>query len=262
MFSPSPWSRDTFERLNFSHISTPIYNTRMSPSLDPHTHGSSRRRRHGSHFAAEGPEFSEQSTTDDRCFLNDETPLPDRLYSSYWTDHQKSSYYSEPPPDPLLSFKKVAFKMPLQTAEKAGLEGDHVLILPQAPTRLRVQMQTQRGGGRVKVAVAGDMRFRDVVKQLLPAHYSGEVRACVKLRGEWQEPGPSMKVSDLVEQRRFGLDEAGEIEVKIDLRGGRRKGMGVGMGMDMDVGMVGGERREMRGWERAMGAGRESLWMY
>ena len=68
------------------------------------------------------------------------------------------------------------------------------------------------------------MLFRDAVKQLVPERYHGEVRAYVKMRGEWQEPGRFL-VSKIMEQGRFVSNERGELEVKIEI-GGRGGGRG------------------------------------
>ena len=79
--------------------------------------------------------------------------------------------------------------------------------------------------------VVGDMRFRDVVKQLVPEegwNVSGGVKAYVKMRGAWQEPG-CVLVSQIVELGRFVLNERGEVEVKIDIGGGGRGGGRQGM---------------------------------
>ena len=60
------------------------------------------------------------------------------------------------------------------------------------------------------------MLFRDAVEQLVPERYHGEVRAYVKMRGEWQEPGRFL-VSQIMEQGRFVSNERGELEVKIEI---------------------------------------------
>ncbi|KAH7340021.1 hypothetical protein BKA66DRAFT_577269 [Pyrenochaeta sp. MPI-SDFR-AT-0127] len=237
----------------------PLQPPYQSPTRGVHTHRPSRPRRHHSFFAAEDSAFSEQSTTEDQCFFDDETTRNDRLNAWSWTDHQKSSYYSEPISEITSSFKKVAFNIPSRAAEKLGLGKDEVLILPPGLTHLKVRMQMQHEGQVIRVAVAGDMRFRDIVKQLLPAHYQGEVRACVKLMGEWQEPGPSAKVSDLAEQGRFGVNEGRDMEVKIEMGSALRKSramdlvVGMGMGMDIDAGTSGSRKRGMKMWERETG---------
>lgn len=70
------------------------------------------------------------------------------------------------------------------------------------------------------------MRFRDVVKQIVPeSGWSGGVRAYVKMRGAWQEPG-CVLVSQIVELGRFVLNERGEVEVKIEIGGGGRRSGG------------------------------------
>jgi hypothetical protein len=94
--------------------------------------------------------------------------------------------------------------------------------------------------------VAGDMLFRDAVKQLVPERYHGEVRAYVKMRGEWLEPGRFL-VSQIMEQGRFVLNERGELEVKIEIggRGGGGKMRGGGRGAKVWE----KERESGRTWE-------------
>jgi hypothetical protein len=85
------------------------------------------------------------------------------------------------------------------------------------------------------------MRFRDVVKQLVPSVYTGEVRAYVKIRGAWQEPGLFL-VSQIMEQGRFVLGERGVLGVKIEI--GRRAGGEGGI-----RGVKAWERERGRTWE-------------
>lgn len=64
------------------------------------------------------------------------------------------------------------------------------------------------------------MRFHEVVKQLLQAVSCSEVRACVRLRGEWQEPASGCRMSEVVEQGgRYVFNDRGEVEVRIDVEG-------------------------------------------
>lgn len=91
------------------------------------------------------------------------------------------------------------------------------------------------------------MRFRDVVKQLVPGVPAAEVKACVRLRGEWQEPRASWRMSEVVEQGgRYVVNESGEVEVRIEVRGGRR-----GRGGERVV-----SRGGFRTWEREREMGR------
>ena len=101
---------------------------------------------------------------------------------------------------------------------------DEILILPPLLTRLRVQMRSRDGNETLRVNVAGDMPFRDVVTQLVPEaewSVSGRVKAWVKMRGAWLEPGCAL-VSRIMEQGRFVLNERGEVDVKIEIGGGGR----------------------------------------
>jgi len=93
------------------------------------------------------------------------------------------------------------------------------------------------------VAVAGNIRFHDVVSQLVgpTMQRRGEVRAFVRMRGDWVEPRAA-RVSEVVEQGRWGVDERGEVEVKIEIGGG---------GGSVDKG--GRERKGVKAWEREMG---------
>jgi hypothetical protein len=87
------------------------------------------------------------------------------------------------------------------------------------------------------------MQFRDVVKQLVPEMHHGEVRAYVKMRGAWQEPG-LFRLSQIMEQGRFVLNEREELNVKIEIgwRGG-------GGGEEGGMRGVKAWERERRTWE-------------
>ena len=99
---------------------------------------------------------------------------------------------------------------------------DEILIFSPLLTRLRVQMRSRDGTETLRVNVAGDMPFRDVVKQLLPeSNWNDGTMVYVKMRGAWLEPGCA-RVSQIMEQGRFVLNERGEVEVKIEIGGGGR----------------------------------------
>ena len=99
---------------------------------------------------------------------------------------------------------------------------DEILLLPPLLTRLRVQMRRSHGTETLRVNVAGDMPFRDVVEQLLSeSELNAGVQAYVKMRGAWLEPG-CVLVSHIMEQGRFVLNERGEVDVKIEIGGGGR----------------------------------------
>jgi hypothetical protein len=142
-------------------------------------------------------------------------------------------------------FHRTTFKLPHQTF--ANLPATHtsssVFILPSTLTPLHVRISTPSSTHTLRATVAGDMRFRDVVKQLVQPGQYAEVRACVRLHGEWMEPGSGYRINELMEQGgRHAMNERGEIELKIEVggRGGGRSGY------------VGGTRG-FRAWERETG---------
>ena len=64
------------------------------------------------------------------------------------------------------------------------------------------------------------MRFHDVVRQLVQAVPGSEVRAYVRLRGEWQEPASGCRMSEVVEKGgRYLVNDRGEVQVRIDVEG-------------------------------------------
>lgn len=92
------------------------------------------------------------------------------------------------------------------------------------------------------------MRFRDVVSQLVQQGQYADVRASVRLRGEWQEPGSNVRISEVV--RQYATNERGEVEVRIEVgRGGEGGGGREGR---RGGGYVGGTRG-FRAWERETG---------
>ncbi|RMZ73209.1 hypothetical protein GMOD_00009018 [Pyrenophora seminiperda CCB06] len=156
--------------------------------------------------------------------------------------------------DPENDFRRTTVRLPRRMAEK--MEREAVLVLPPTLTRLRVHIRSSSYGGGgggtmdpLHVAVAGDMRFRDVVKQLVGARGGQgqghmEVRAFVRMRGSWVEPGAA-RVSEVVEQGRWVVDERGEVEVKIEVSGGASGGGGVER--------EGRGKRAVKAWEREVG---------
>jgi hypothetical protein len=139
-------------------------------------------------------------------------------------------------------FRLLHAKVSRLTAEDVGR--DDILVLPPTLTRICVRIKSLHSNETLHAAVAGDMRFRDVVKQLVPEMYHGEVRAYVKMRGAWQEPG-LIRLSQIMEQGRFVLNESEELDVKIEIgcRGGG------GGGGEKRLRGVKAWEREMRTWE-------------
>lgn len=112
-------------------------------------------------------------------------------------------------------------------------------------TPLHVRISTPSATHTLHATVAGDMRFHDVVRQLVPPVHFPHVRACVRLRGEWQEPGSSWRMTKVVEQGgRYVVNERGEVEVRIEVVGGGEGAMGGGHA---------GVRRGFRAWGRETG---------
>ncbi|KAF1947090.1 hypothetical protein EJ02DRAFT_462030 [Clathrospora elynae] len=254
MFVPNPFGPDPFNH-RLPIPSSLSYTNYMVPHLErrthePRTHPSypqpphTRRqqgRQHRPRFS--GSEFSDEDTTNDAYYLDDESSLNDR--QGGWRAH----YQTDMEPNLRSSFKRTHIELPSPTADLLSHTRTAILILPPTLTHLLVQIRSSHHGTEtVRAAVAGDMRFRDVVKQMVPANYTGEVRAYVKLRGVWQEPG-GVRVSELVEQGRY---EIGEMEVKIEVGGREGRGGGVG-GVSMGMGHGGGMKRGVKAWEREMG---------
>ncbi|KAF1850957.1 uncharacterized protein K460DRAFT_24789 [Cucurbitaria berberidis CBS 394.84] len=252
MFDQLPWPHDPFRRLHSKHSPFPSYHNYSAPNIDPYMHRSRRYPRGETphraplfgHQAIEGSEFSDEDRSDHRYYLDDKSP----------PDHRQS--YPSPSelelqPNVKTAFRSMQVKIPQRSVDALGLRKDDVLILAPTLTRLKVQIRSHRATETLRVAVAKDMRFRDVVKQLLPAAHSGEVHVHVKLRGEWKELDPSAKIGEVSEMGRFAMNERKEVEVKMVVGGGRgakRDDMGFGVTL-----------RGAKGWEREIGM--ESFWI-
>ncbi|CAO2649513.1 Nn.00g068980.m01.CDS01 [Neocucurbitaria sp. VM-36] len=255
MFNRNPWLNDPFQRLHFNQLPFQSYHNYSARNISPHKHRSrpntrchaARRASHLALDAIEGSEFSDESTAaDDRYYLDDQSSQNARLNTKHSDDNDRPLSIKP-------ALQSVRVKFPQRSIETLGLREDDVLILTPALKlwRLKVHIRSHHATETLCAAVAGDVRLRDVVKQLLPAAFSGEVRVHVKARGEWQEPGLAVKVGDIAAVGR-------EVEVKIvvtseglERRGPALGSMGLGLGM-----------RGARGWEVEMGVGRETVWMY
>ncbi|EOA89361.1 uncharacterized protein SETTUDRAFT_37875 [Exserohilum turcica Et28A] len=154
------------------------------------------------------------------------------------------------------TFEKINAMHPSSFSSSSSSSSAAVLILPDLLTPLLVTVwnptSTTAAGAAytLRATVAGDMRFCDVVRQIVgdeqQQQQGGEVvRAYVKVRGEWQEPEACCRVSEFVEQ--VGSSRyVGEVQVKIEVGGGSRVG-GIGDGA------VSGGRRGFAAWERETG---------
>ncbi|KAH7386938.1 hypothetical protein DE146DRAFT_635711 [Phaeosphaeria sp. MPI-PUGE-AT-0046c] len=133
-------------------------------------------------------------------------------------------------------FPRTQLRLPGRSSR--GLRTDDILILPSTLTRIKISLHDAHHALRnIRVAVAGDMRLRDVVKQVLSQDYWSDARTYVKSRGEWIEAGSPTKVGGIVDLGHVAVNERGEVEVRIVIGGNRVR-----------------VRREVRGpsfgWER------------
>ena len=161
--------------------------------------------------------------------------MKDRLHTSHYPRRRE-----DPNIELASHFKRVQVRMPKKTAH--DLRGaDEILILPSSLTHLKISLHAHYDKRTIRAAVAGDMRLRDVIKQLLPQEYLSDARAYVRSRGEWIEPGAPTKVSDVADLGRFAVNERREVEVKIV----------VGREREMGHARSGGVGRH--GWERERG---------
>ncbi|CAA9958077.1 hypothetical protein PTMSG1_01650 [Pyrenophora teres f. maculata] len=257
----TPFSHDPFRRLPipapFSYANYLVPQPHLPSSPPPHrrTH---RYRPHRPSFYtdAESHPSDQDDTQEDSYYMDTTTPsdnpFPDRPTHRRRHQWTPDTTATPTPPDLLdmdSEFRRTSIRLPRKAGEK--LDRDTILILPPTLTRLRVHMRSppySGGGGSttnaLHVLVAGDMRFRDVVRQLIGARMrgQGEVRAFVRMRGAWVEPG-AVRVSEVVEQGRWVVDERGEVVIKIEV--------GVGSGVEKEGRERG--RSGMKAWERETG---------
>lgn len=260
MFNTSPFPHNPFRHLPlptpFSYTNYLVSQSRLSsPPSSSHrrTYHRHRTYRPSSLFADADMHASDQDDPLDDPYYMDthsdsafpaERPVH-RHRRPQWLRNDTSTTNSLD--DITSEFRPVPVRLARETAEK--LDRDTVLILPPMLTRLRVHIRYSYGGGGgatdpLHVAVAGDMRFRDVIRQLVGGRMQGqgEVRVFVRMRGTWVEPG-AVRVSEVVEQGRWVVDERGEVEVKIEVGGGG------GGGVEKE----GRGKRGVKAWEREMG---------
>jgi hypothetical protein len=252
MFSPNIWSHDPYRQYPkpsffslHSYTAPPIppytdpyaYQPHKDPQRHAAKHAPEHRRRRPSAFAISASDLSAPSDFDHDT---DST-----------TSHRLHTSHRHPPPDLDIAphFKRAQVRLPRKTAQ--DLRGtDEILILPSSLTHLKVSLFVHQSSRKMRVAVAGDMRLRDVVKQLLPQEYLRDARAYVKARGEWVEPGPQTKIGDVKDLGQFVMDDRSEIEVRVIVggtNGGRER-----VGRDAHV-RAGENMRGRHGWERESG---------
>jgi hypothetical protein len=137
-------------------------------------------------------------------------------------------------------FPRTQFRLPHRTSNT--LRPDTILILPPTLINLKITLHTHtlRRINTICAAVTGDMRLRDVVKQILPYELLCDAGVYVRSKGEWVKPGSSVKVSDVVEFGRVVRNERGEVEVRIVVGEKEREGRtgGNGRGWEREVGRV------------------------
>ncbi|KAL5121737.1 hypothetical protein ACEQ8H_000424 [Pleosporales sp. CAS-2024a] len=209
------------------------------PYLDPTTYKSTRRN-HKKLKHARPPHFTPETSE-----AGSETDMdmdPNAHLYPYPPTHTTSFADFSP-------FPRTCLRLPQQTT--SALRTDQILILPSHLTPLKISLHTHAPPRAIRAAVAGDMRLRDVVKQVLPHDLLGDARVHVKSRGEWVEPGNPIMVSHVVDLGRFATNERGEVEVRIMLARRERQGERDRQGYKWE------RRREgARGWEKEVGIGR------
>ncbi|EAT83414.1 hypothetical protein HBI56_116250 [Parastagonospora nodorum] len=227
--TPSMWLPEAFRHFQTPTSPFPLHNYTSPAPMDPYpgsppykpTRRSSKTPyKHISHFPADASDTEIDSDTD-------ATHAPD-------FEH----------------FPRISVRMPKHTAH--SLRADQILILPPTLTALKICLHSQGPKRTIRAAVAGDMRLRDVVKQVLPQEYLRDARVHVKSRGEWLEPGSPMKVSDIAEMGRFARNERGEVEVRIAVENDRRERREY----------MWERREEGHGWEKGVGGRRMERMMY
>lgn len=253
MFTTNIWSHDPYRQHSkhsfFSlHTYTPPH---ISPYTDPHAfqprkdshrHAAkyvpAHRRR--SAFDISASELSEHSDFD----MDTDSTANDRLH----IPHRRHRFPEiEPDFDVASHFTRTQVRLPRKTAHELR-SSDEILILPPCLTHLKVSLFAQHSSRKMRVAVAGDMRLRDVIKQLLPQEYLRDTRVYVKARDEWVEPGAQTKVGDVRDLGQFVMNERNEIEVRVIVGNndaGRERGR-VGENVHMRV----SEGLGKHGWER------------
>ncbi|OAL51049.1 hypothetical protein IQ07DRAFT_409364 [Pyrenochaeta sp. DS3sAY3a] len=174
--------------------------------------------------AIEDAEFIAEADLIDYYYLDDEGEFEDRFYRAF---------RAMPKPRPVFkpALRSVKVRLPEQAIEALGVRDDDVLIMPAGLIRMKVHLRCAMGKDTLQASVAGDMRVRDVLKQVVPADYAGEVWVWFRLRGEWQKLDGGLKVSQLSGMNRRQADEKPEVEVMIEVAGGGGHGVGGMMNM-------------------------------
>jgi hypothetical protein len=228
MFSSNIWLGDPYRRFSTTISSSPVHNyipTHIAPYTDPNAYQLRHHRRPNKRlhtlFGSEESEFGD--------------PDYDRETSSALNDRLDSPHH-----DPNFEqFHSMHLRVPKRTAH--DLRNDEILLLPPSLTHLKISLHAHPR--TIRVAIAGDMRLRDVIKQILPQEYLHDARVYVKRRDEWIEAGSPTKVSDIAQSGQSVLNERSEVEVRLVV-GGREKGEGMGRhGWGREMGRI--ERMRM-----------------
>jgi hypothetical protein len=217
MFSPDMWLNNPFYRFNTTSP-FPLHNyaaPHVKPYIDSHMYRTQHFRRpskhHRSAFDLDDSDFAEPNLGLDT--------------DSTFTPHRHNPDF-EP-------FKRLSLRVSPRTFQV--LRPNELLIVSHSLTHLKIILHSHQR--TIRVAVAGDMRLRDVLKQVLPHKHLHDARAYVRSQGGWVEPEAPMKVEDVVELGDFAMNEKEEVEVRIVLGCAKME-------------KKGGARH---GWEREMG---------
>lgn len=260
---PPPWGRDPIPDmhalLSRRHLHAPfpsIHGARGPPTPHRRHH----HRKHAKHT----------------CFEDTDTPSAADFSSSEYdydpysldTDSDHDTYPPPrlPPPrtrhpelarDAPPAVRRTSVKLPSATAD--ALRPDEMLILPPL-THMHILIRRSRTGRGdvVRAAAPESMRFGDVVQHVVAASLGdgvrrSDVRAWVKQRGRWDEPGAAVQLEELVRRGEVFRDARGELDVEIEVSdGGGEEGFG---GRGPRGGSFGVERVVERRESRVMGAG-------
>jgi hypothetical protein len=219
---PSRWLNDPFRHFANPPTPIPLQTYTSASTLGPYFNDFPHRPRRHIHKGKHNHStpFSDASETDLDDTTDTDTP---------YTRRGRNIDFEH--------FPRTQLRLPRHTSNI--LRSDTILILPPTLTNLKITLHTHtlQRNNTIRAAVAGDMRLRDVVKQILPHNYLCDVRVYVRSRGEWVEPGSPVKVSDIVELGRVTRNERGEVEIKI-VAGERERDDRRGHGWEREVGRV------------------------
>ncbi|KAF1839067.1 hypothetical protein BDW02DRAFT_594134 [Decorospora gaudefroyi] len=271
MFGPNPFPRDPFNHIPMMPPPSFSYTNYMAPLHSPpppHARLHRGQHQHQHYHAPPRPSLHETDcssteTIDDTYHIDidndndNEDPFPGHhAHSRRRRRHVMRTYTPPPPPNaidaspppPILKTVSVTTRLPSRTADTLRLSRDDILLLPPTLTltRLKMHLSTRNSDTQtqtLRVVVASDTLFSDVLKQVLPSSrvqygMRVRVRGYVWVRGGWLELRGGVRVGELVGRGRCGGLEAVEVRVEVEGRAG---------------GGGGGERRGMKAWERETG---------